>query len=292
MIFGMVLSKLDPCLFVGEKVICISYVNDLIFWARDERDIHHIAMKLREVGVDLEQETDAAEFLGIQMERDPDTGLLEMKQEGLTLCIIEAMGLDIGTLTPKWMPAEAALLVTDAEEAPATGALSYSSVVGMLLYLSGHTHPDIAYAVNCAAWYMFCPKKSHEEALKQIGRYLKATRKLGLIINPSSGVLKIDACPDANFAGMYGYECHDNPSYVKSWTGYVINVANCPVMWQSKLQTKTALSTMEAELVAISHCTRELIPIMQMGSSLVLLLVYLWTVYQCMFAFTRTTWVL
>jgi hypothetical protein len=83
-----------------------------------------------------------------------------------------------------------------------------------------------------------------------------------LIINPSSGVLKIDAFPDANFAGMYGYERHDNPSCVKSWTGYVINVANCPVMWQSKLQTETALSTMEAEIVAISHCACELIPIM------------------------------
>ncbi len=32
---GMVQSKLDPCLFVGEKVICISYVDDLIFWTRN-----------------------------------------------------------------------------------------------------------------------------------------------------------------------------------------------------------------------------------------------------------------
>jgi hypothetical protein len=76
-------------------------------------------------------------------------------------------------------------------------------------------------------------------------------------------VLKIDAYLDANFVGKYGYEHHDNPSCVKNWTGYVINVANCPVMWQSKLQTETALSTMEAEIVAISHCTCELIPIMQ-----------------------------
>ncbi len=100
------------------------------------------------------------------MECGPDAGLLEMKQEGLTLRIIEAMGLDVGTVTPKWTPAEAAPLVKDSEGAPETGAFSYSSVVGMLLYLSDHTCPDIAYAVNCAAWYMFCPKKSHEEALK------------------------------------------------------------------------------------------------------------------------------
>jgi hypothetical protein len=184
-ICGMVQSKLDPCLFIGEKVICITYVDDLMFWACNERDFHHIAMKLREAEVDLEQETDAAGFLGIWMERDPDTGLLKMKQQGLTLHIIEAMGLDAGTVTPKWMPAEAAPLVKDAEGAPATGAFSYSSVVGMLLYLSGHTCSDIAYAVNCAAQYMFWPKKSHEDALKQIGRYLKATRNCGFFINPS-----------------------------------------------------------------------------------------------------------
>jgi hypothetical protein len=66
-ICGMVQSKLDPSLFVGEKVIRISYIDDLIFWAYNKKDIHHIAMKLREVGVDLEQETDAAGFLRIRM---------------------------------------------------------------------------------------------------------------------------------------------------------------------------------------------------------------------------------
>ena len=74
----------------------------------------------------------------------------------------------------------------------------------------------------------------------------------------------IDAYPDADFAGMYGYEDHADPSCVKSRTRFVINVCNCPVLWQSKLQTETALSTMEAEVVAIAHCARELIPIIQM----------------------------
>ena len=156
---GMKQSKLDPCLFVGTKVIAISYVDDLIFWSQDEQDIHAVAMKLRDVGIDLEQETDAARFLGIWMERDPNTGLLEMKQEGLILRIIEAMDLDVSTINPKWTPAEAAPLIKDSEGAPASDDFSYSSVVGMLLYLAGHTRPDIAYAVNCAARYLFCAKK-------------------------------------------------------------------------------------------------------------------------------------
>ncbi len=52
--------------------------------------------------------------------------------------------------------------------------------------------------------------------------------------------------------------------HAKSHTGYVINVCDCPVLWQSKLQAETALSTMEAEFVALAHCARELIPIIEM----------------------------
>ena len=40
-------------------------------------------------------------------------------------------------------------------------------------------------------------------------------------------------------------------------------VANSPAIWQSKLQTETALSTMEAEVVAFVACCRELFPILK-----------------------------
>ncbi len=36
------------------------------------------------------------------------------------------------------------------------------------------------------------------------------------------------------------------------------------MLWQSKLQTQTALSTMEAEVIALGACMRELITIMDM----------------------------
>ena len=138
----------------------------------------------------------------------------------------------------------------------------------MLLYLSGHTRPDIAYAVNCCARYMFCPKHSHETALKRIGRYLKATRDRGLILNPNSDVCKLDCYPDADFAGMYGHEIPTDPACVKSRTGFVITFADCPVYWASKLQTETALSTMESEINALAHSYRELFPIIDITKSL------------------------
>jgi hypothetical protein len=213
--------------------------------------------------VSLKQETDEVRFLGVRMEMNQTTGLMELKPAGLIDRVIETLGLDVGTTLGKFTPAEAISLVKDAYGEPALGDFYYSSVVGMLLCLAGHTRPDIAYAVNCCARYMFCPKRSHELALKRIGRYLKATQDRGLVLNPSK-VLKIDCYPDADCAGMYGYENLSDTSCVKSRMGFIITVANCPVLWQSKLQTETALSTMEAEIVALAHSCRELFPIMDM----------------------------
>ena len=119
------------------------------------------------------------------MEINQTTGCMELKQTSLIDRVIQNLGLDIGTTLGKFTPAEAKPLVKDADGEPALGDFSYSSVVRMLLYLAGHTRPDIAYAVNCCARYMFCPKRSHELALKRIGRYLKATRDCVLVLNPS-----------------------------------------------------------------------------------------------------------
>ena len=50
-LYGMVQSKMDPCLFIGEKVMAIIYVDDILFWSVDVNNIHEKAMKLREQGV-------------------------------------------------------------------------------------------------------------------------------------------------------------------------------------------------------------------------------------------------
>jgi hypothetical protein len=110
---------------------------------------------------------------------------------------------------------------------------------------------------------MFCPKHLHE-SLKHIGRYLKQTSDHGMVMNPSSDVCKIDAYPDADFAGVCGHEDHTDPACTKNHTGLIITLAECPVFCQSKLQTETALSTMEAKIIALSACCRELFPIIDM----------------------------
>ena len=41
---GLKQSKLDPCLFIGPDVMCIVYVDGLIFWSRDVANIDRVAM--------------------------------------------------------------------------------------------------------------------------------------------------------------------------------------------------------------------------------------------------------
>jgi hypothetical protein len=89
-------SRFGSCLFIGTDVICVVYVDDLIFWSKDVPLINGVAMALHELGVDLEQEDDAAGFLGVTLDCDGQCNLLEMKKAGLIKRFIEAVGLDDG----------------------------------------------------------------------------------------------------------------------------------------------------------------------------------------------------
>ena len=99
--------------------------------------------------------------------------------------------------------------------------------------------------------------------MKRIIRYLqhiKRTKTHGIVFHPDKKK-SIDTYVDASFAGEWNTEWSDEPSSVMSRTGYVICYANCPVIWSSKLQTEIALSTTEAEYIALSQSLRDVIPL-------------------------------
>jgi hypothetical protein len=52
-----------------------------------------------------------------------------------------------------------------------------------------------------------------------------------------------------------------DPISVKSCTSYFIKFTFCPILWSFKLQSEMALSTTEAEYIAMSHATRDLLPL-------------------------------
>jgi len=259
---GLSPSKYDPCLFINDNLIVIIYADDILIYGRKGQgnQIDELIEALKKEEVALHKEGTAEGFLGVDIKREGNQ--VTLQQKGLSQRIIEALGLDSKNSTPCDTPAETAALGKDVDGEQASGSINYPSVIGMLLYLK-HSHPDISFPPHQCARYTHLPNLSHKIALKRIGRYLKGTLDKGLILTPSE-TLKIDCDPDADFAGLWNRDNVQDPHCVRSRTGYVINLADCPVLWKSRLQTEIALSTTEAEYVALSTSCRDLFPLIDL----------------------------
>eukprot|EP00957_Ditylum_brightwellii_P159255 12121229-Ditylum_brightwellii.AAC.1 len=108
---------------------------------------------------------------------------------------------------------------------------------------------------------------SHERAVQQIPKYLSVTSDHGIVYNPDPS-LGIQCYVDADFARSWAKADADNPESVMSQTGFVIMYVGYPVLWQSKMQTEIALSTAEAEYIALSSTMQEVIPFMYLMEEL------------------------
>ena len=112
----------------------------------------------------------------------------------------------------------------------------------------------------------FCnnPKLNHELALKHICWYLKGTHTHSLFFKPnlSDG---FKCFVNADQAGNWVKQCPNDKTGALLRTGYLITYANCPIIWGSKMQMLVALSTTEAELIALSSAVWEVIHLQNMG---------------------------
>ncbi|CAJ1967493.1 unnamed protein product [Cylindrotheca closterium] len=251
-------EEVDPCLFISDKVICLVYVDDTLFFSPKEEYRNKAIESLKSQGVAVEIEDSVAGFLGVHIERDESNKTIKLTQKGLTKRIIEALNID--QEPQKHTPALKEPLGKDENGDPANGSFSYASVIGMALYLCGHSRPDIQFAVSQCARFIHGTKRLHEKALIRIGQYLKSSVNEGLILRPTDS-FDIECHVDADFAGLYSVEDVMDPTCVKSRTGYVISVCGCPVVWVSRLQTDIATATMEAEYNALSMAMRDILPL-------------------------------
>ena len=125
----------------------------------------------------------------------------------------------------------------------------YASAVGSLMYAMVYTRPDIAHAVGVARKYMKNLGKEHWMVVKWILRYLRGTTIQALCFGGSN--ITLQGYVDADMAGD-----RDNR---RSTIGYVFTVGGTAVSWVSKPQSVVALSTTEAEYVAATEASKEMI---------------------------------
>lgn len=134
---------------------------------------------------------------------------------------------------------------------------SYQSLIGSLMYLALCTRPDIAFAVGMLARFNSKPNQSHWTAAKRVLRYLRGTANFGVVY---SGNANLVGYSDADWAGSLDDR--------KSTSGYIFQVSGGPVSWRSKKQETVALSTAEAEYVALSSASQECVWMRKLVSEL------------------------
>ncbi len=164
-------------------------------------------------------------------------------------------------------------LQLSAEQSPTTdqereemAKVPYRQAVGALIHLVTCTRPDVAFHVGQLARYSANPGHAHWQALKHLLRYLSATKHLSIRYsrNDPNGDKLTDLVLTGYVDASWGSESDDR----KSVTGYVMTLAGGPVAWMSKKQTITAQSTAEAEYVAASSATSEVLYLRKLMSEL------------------------
>ncbi|GKD95600.1 hypothetical protein Tco_1379497 [Tanacetum coccineum] len=102
-------------------------------------------------------------------------------------------------------------------------------MVGSLMYLTA-SRPDLMFVVCMCARYHAKPTKKNLEAIKRVFRYLRGTINWGLWY-PKDTAMALTAYADTDHA----------------------------VSWSSKKQKSTAISTTEAEYIAMSGCCAQIL---------------------------------
>jgi transposase InsO family protein len=129
------------------------------------------------------------------------------------------------------------------------GLKPYRELVGCLMYAMLTTRPDLCVAVNFYSRYQTNATQSQWVGLKRVLRYVKATLKYGLFLPKFSQTLLVGYA-DADWA---------SEADRKSTSGYLFEVFGGVVSWSTRKQSVVALSSTEAEYIALSLAACELL---------------------------------
>ena len=129
----------------------------------------------------------------------------------------------------------------------------YRELVGSLLYATTCTRPDLSWVVSKLSQHLSKPEPTDWVMLKHVLKYVKGTvdHKLCYLKSP-------------NGLDIYGYSDSDWASSTedrRSTTGYyfALNASGPPISWKSRKQPTVALSSCEAEYMALSAATQEIL---------------------------------
>ncbi|KAG3192199.1 hypothetical protein PC128_g10617 [Phytophthora cactorum] len=250
--------RADQCVYVkGKKdkyvYVCL-YVDDMIIAVKNTTEINEVktalksAFKMKELG-------EAKFILGMKIDHNRTAGSLMIKQTRYVDDVVKRFNQEHSKTVVN--PCETGMKLSKLQS-PATNAerddmrsKPYRSLIGCLLYIATCTRPDVAYIVTQLSRFLDNPGQQHWKAAIRVLRYLKSTKEYGIIYDANNGKVKLEAFTDAD----WGSNLDDR----RSVSGIMVLIGGAPVVFKSKYQCTVALSSAEAEYMALSLCTQEVL---------------------------------
>jgi len=192
----------------------------------------------------MKDQREAKDILGLEIRRDKALGTLKLSQGKYAAQVLKKYGM--AECNPIGTPLEVGLQLVQADESD--DALPYREAVGSLMYLMVGTRSDLAFAIGKLSRFVSCYGKEHWAAIKRVLRYVKGSMDKGLVFDKNSSCV-LQGFSDADWAGDHETR--------RSTTGFTFIFGGAAVSWGSKLQKTVALSTMEAEYMALCEASKE-----------------------------------
>ena len=253
--YGFQRSNADLCLY--RKFVKHSGIIFVIIWVDDivvvSNHIHLINEFKHQISNEYKVK-DLGElkfFLGIEFSQQK--GLVQMSQSKYCKDILERF--DMMNCIAEKVPCEKNIhdqLRANKNSPLLANAKRYRELVGSLIYLEQVTRPDISYVTNLLGQQMANPTEFHWKMGLKVLRYLKGTQYFTLNYRRAD-LVQLTCYADADWG--------NNALDRKSQTGYLnyLHENSSPISWSSRKQNLVATSTCNAEYVALSEATCEVI---------------------------------
>lgn len=239
----------DPCVytmnFKEQRNIIAVYVDDILLAISNEHLLHKIKQQIC-AEFKVVDKGPVNYYLGMEIKSERDKISISHKQFICELLKEHGMAETRACSTPL-DPGQRFKRCADCSNCSLVDSKGYQSLIGSLMYLGISTRPDITHSVNKLAQFNTNPHIEHLAAAKHILRYLFSTVNTKLVFKKTGE--KLVAFADADWAGS----CDER----KSYTGFTFILAGASISWESRKQQTVALSSTEAEYMALSTASKE-----------------------------------
>ncbi|GJZ08332.1 retrovirus-related pol polyprotein from transposon TNT 1-94 [Tanacetum coccineum] len=241
-------GTVDPTLFIkrqGKDILQVQiYVDDIIF-ASTTPELCDQFLKIMCSKFKMSMMGKILFFLGLQISQSP-RGIF-LNQSKYALESLKKYGME--SSDPVDTPMVEKSKLDEDTQGKAVDPTHYRGMVGTLMYLTA-SRPDLTFVVCMCARYQEKPTEKHLHAVKRIFKYLRGTVNRGLWY-PKDSSIALTAYADADHAG-----CQDTR---RSTSGSMQLLGDRLVSWSSKRQKSAAISSTEAEYIALSGCCAQVL---------------------------------